>query len=602
MLNVRQDRPLPRLAWPGATRNASNVVLIRLLRAYLRPYRRTVWLVVWLQLVQTLATLYLPSLNADIIDNGVVKGDTGYIIHLGGMMLAVTLVQIVCSVGGVYLGARTAMSVGRDVRAAVFHRVHDFSAREVGHFGTPSLITRTTNDVQQVQMLALLTFTLMVSAPIMCVGGILMALNQDVPLSSLLLVVVPLLGVIVAVIISRMRPLFRQVQTRVDGINRVLREQITGVRVIRAFVRDRREQERFATANTELYDVSIGVGRLMALMFPSVMLVMNVSSVAVVWFGGHRIESGGMQVGSLTAFLSYLMQILMSVMMATFMFVLVPRAEVCAERIEEVLDTESSVVPPSDPVPAAGLRGLVELRDVEFRYPGAEEPVLRGIDLVARPGETTAIIGSTGAGKTTLLNLVPRLSDATGGTVFVDGVDVRSLDPAVLSGAVGLVPQKPYLFSGTIASNLRYGRADATDEELWHALDIAQAREFVAEMADGLDAPIAQGGTNVSGGQRQRLAIARALVRRPEIYLFDDSFSALDYSTDAALRAALIRETAEATVVIVAQRVSTIRHADHIVVLDDGQVVATGTHGELMTESEIYREIVLSQLTEQEAA
>jgi ATP-binding cassette subfamily B multidrug efflux pump len=602
MLNVCQDRPPPRLAWPGATRNASNVVLIRLLRAYLRPYRRTVWLVVWLQLVQTLATLYLPSLNADIIDNGVVKGDTGYIIHLGGMMLAVTLVQIVCSVGGVYLGARTAMSVGRDVRAAVFHRVHDFSAREVGRFGTPSLITRTTNDVQQVQMLALLTFTLMVSAPIMCVGGILMALDQDVPLSSLLLVVVPLLGVIVAVIISRMRPLFRQVQTRVDGINRVLREQITGVRVIRAFVRDRREQERFATANTELYDVSIGVGRLMALMFPSVMLVMNVSSVAVVWFGGHRIESGGMQVGSLTAFLSYLMQILMSVMMATFMFVLVPRAEVCAERIEEVLDTESSVVPPSDPVPAAGLRGLVELRDVEFRYPGAEQPVLRGIDLVARPGETTAIIGSTGAGKTTLLNLVPRLFDATGGTVLVDGVDVRSLDPAVLSGAVGLVPQKPYLFSGTVASNLRYGRADATDEELWHALDIAQAREFVAEMADGLDAPIAQGGTNVSGGQRQRLAIARALVRRPEIYLFDDSFSALDYSTDAALRAALIRETAEATVVIVAQRVSTIRHADHIVVLDDGQVVATGTHDALMNESEIYREIVLSQLTEQEAA
>jgi ATP-binding cassette subfamily B multidrug efflux pump len=602
MLNVCQDRPPPRLAWPGATRNASNVVLIRLLRANLRPYRRTVWLVVWLQLVQTLATLYLPSLNADIIDNGVVKGDTGYIIHLGGMMLAVTLVQIVCSVGGVYLGARTAMSVGRDVRAAVFHRVHDFSAREVGHFGTPSLITRTTNDVQQVQMLALLTFTLMVSAPIMCVGGILMALNQDVPLSSLLLVVVPLLGVIVAVIISRMRPLFRQVQTRVDGINRVLREQITGVRVIRAFVRDRREQERFATANTELYDVSIGVGRLMALMFPSVMLVMNVSSVAVVWFGGHLIESGGMQVGSLTAFLSYLMQILMSVMMATFMFVMVPRAEVCAERIEEVLDTESSVVPPSEPVPTAGLRGLVELRNVEFRYPGAEEPVLRGIDLVARPGETTAIIGSTGAGKTTLLNLVPRLFDATGGTVLVDGVDVRSLDPAVLSGAVGLVPQKPYLFSGTIASNLRYGRADATDEELWHALDIAQAREFVAEMADGLDAPIAQGGTNVSGGQRQRLAIARALVRRPEIYLFDDSFSALDYSTDAALRAALIRETAEATVVIVAQRVSTIRHADHIVVLDDGQVVATGTHDELMNESEIYREIVLSQLTEQEAA
>jgi ATP-binding cassette subfamily B multidrug efflux pump len=602
MLNVREDRPLPRLAWPGATRNASTGVLIRLLRAYLRPYRRTVWVVVWLQLVQTLATLYLPSLNADIIDNGVVKGDTSHIMRVGGVMLAITLVQIVCSVGGVYFGARTAMSVGRDVRAAVFHRVQDFSAREVGQFGTPSLITRTTNDVQQVQMLALLTFTLMVSAPIMCVGGILLALDQDVPLSSLLLVVVPLLGVIVTLIISRMRPLFRQMQTRVDGINRVLREQITGVRVIRAFVRDRREQQRFERSNTELYDVSIGIGRLMALMFPSVMLVMNVSSVAVVWFGGHRIESGGMQIGSLTAFLSYLMQILMSVMMATFMFVMVPRAEVCAERIAEVLDTESSVVPPADPAPASGLRGHVELRDVVFRYPGAEEPVLRGIDLVARPGETTAIIGSTGAGKTTLLNLVPRLFDATGGTVLVDGVDVRSLDPAVLSGAVGLVPQKPYLFSGTIASNLRYGRADATDEELWRALDIAQAREFVSELPDGLDAPIAQGGTNVSGGQRQRLAIARALVRRPEIYLFDDSFSALDYSTDAALRAALVRETAEATVVIVAQRVSTIRHADHIVVLDDGQVVATGTHDELMGESEIYREIVLSQLTEQEAA
>jgi ATP-binding cassette subfamily B multidrug efflux pump len=577
-------------------------VLIRLLRTYLRPYRRPIQLVVLLQLGQTLATLYLPTLNADIIDNGVVKGDTGYIMHAGGLMVAVTLAQILCALGAVYFGARTAMALGRDVRSAIFHRVQDFSAREVGRFGTPSLVTRTTNDVQQVQMLTLMTFTLMVSAPIMCVGGILLALNQDVPLSSLLLIVVPVLAVIVALIISRMRPLFRSMQERIDRINRVLREQITGVRVIRAFVRDHQEQRRFAGANTELMDVSLGVGRLMALMFPAVMLVMNTSSVAVLWFGGHRIDSGAMQIGALTAFLSYLLQILMAVMMATFMFVMVPRAEVCAERIEEVLDTESSVVPPVDPLPHPITRGELELRDVEFRYPGAEEPVLRGVNLLAGPGETTAVIGSTGSGKTTLLNLIPRLFDATGGCVLVDGVDVRRLDPTALSDAVGLVPQKPYLFSGTVASNLRYGRPDATDEELWHALEIAQARDFVERMSGGLDATIGQGGANVSGGQRQRLAIARALVRRPEIYLFDDSFSALDYATDAALRAALVRETIDATVVIVAQRVSTIRRADRIVVLDEGRVVGTGTHNELMDTNETYREIVLSQLTEQEAA
>jgi ATP-binding cassette subfamily B multidrug efflux pump len=576
-------------------------VLIRVLRDYLRPYRRPLALVVLLQLVQTLATLYLPTLNADIIDNGVITGNTGYILHTGGVMLAVALVQIVCAIGAVYFGARTAMSLGRDLRQAVFSRVMAFSAREVGRFGTPSLITRTTNDVQQVQMLALLTFTLMVSAPIMCVGGILLALNQDVELSSLLLVAVPLLAIIVTLIISRMRPLFRLMQERIDGINSVLREQITGVRVVRAFVREGHERDRFATASNELLGVSLGTGRLMALMFPSVMLVLNLSSVAVLWFGGHLVASGSMQIGSLTAFLTYLLQILMSVMMATFMFMLVPRAEVCAERIVEVLDTEPDIVHAASPV-QLDVHGLLELREVEFRFPGAQDPVLCDISLTARPGEITAIIGGTGSGKTTLLNLIPRLMDVTGGSVLVDGVDVREMAPETLSDAVGFVPQKPYLFSGTVASNLRYGKPDATDAELWRALEIAQARGFVEQMRGGLDAPIAQGGTSVSGGQRQRLAIARALVHRPEIYLFDDSFSALDYATDAALRAALASETANATVVIVAQRVSTIRHADQIVVLDAGRVVATGTHDELMSSSETYREIVLSQLTEQEAA
>ncbi|MFD2082365.1 ATP-binding cassette, subfamily B [Actinopolymorpha cephalotaxi] len=577
-------------------------MLIRLLRAHLRPYTRPIALVVVLQLVQTLATLYLPSLNADIIDNGVVKGDTGYIMSTGGIMLAVTLVQILCAAAAVYFGARTAMALGRDVRAAIFDRVQQFSVREVGQFGAPSLITRTTNDVQQVQMLVLMTLTLMVSAPIMCVGGVLMALNQDVPLSALLLVVVPVLILAVSMIIRRMHPLFRSMQERIDTVNRVMREQITGIRVIRAFVRDRHEQARFAVANNSLMDVSLGVGRLMAFMFPIVMVVMNLSSVAVMWFGAHRIDSGSMQIGALTAFLSYLMQILMSVMMATFMFVMVPRASVCAERISEVLDTETSVRPAASPVRRLHGHGQLDLRGVDFRYPGAEALVLAGVDVTARPGQTTAIIGSTGAGKTTLLNLVPRLFDADGGQVLVDGVDVRELDPALLSRTVGLVPQKPYLFSGTVASNLRYGNPDATDEDLWNALDIAQARDFVEAMEGQLEAPIGQGGSNVSGGQRQRLAIARLLVARPEVYLFDDSFSALDYATDAALRAALHREIGDATIVIVAQRVSTIRDADRIVVLDEGRVVGIGTHTELMDGNQTYREIVLSQLTEQEAA
>lgn len=577
-------------------------MLLRLIRTSIRPYRRDVLFVVLLQFVQTLAALYLPALNADIIDNGVVTGDTGYILRLGGLMLAVTVVQIMCAIGAVYFGARTAMAMGRDIRQSVFGRVHDFSAQEVGHFGTPSLITRNTNDVQQVQMLALMAFTLMVMAPIMGIGGIIMALNQDVKLSALLLVAVPVLGVIVALIITRMRPLFRQMQARIDDINRVLREQISGVRVIRAFVRDPQERVRFARSNSDLFTVALGTGRLMAFMFPSVMLVMNFSSIGVLWFGGHLIGSGSMQVGALTAFLTYLMQILMSVMMATFMFVMVPRAEVCAERIVEVLRTEPAVRAPARPVSVAAARGTVEVRGVEFRYPGAQQPVLQDVSLTALPGRVTAIVGGTGSGKTTLLSMIPRLYDASGGAVLVNDADVRDIAPPDLAALIGLVPQRPYLFAGTVATNLRFGNPDATERQMWHALGIAQAREFVEEMRGGLDAPISQGGTNVSGGQRQRLAIARAIIHQPDIYLFDDSFSALDYATDAALRAALARETAGATVLIVAQRVATIRHADTIIVLDAGRVVGSGRHEELMSSSQTYREIVLSQMTEREAA
>jgi len=577
-------------------------MLLRLLRDYLRPYRPQVVAVLLLQLAQTIATLYLPSLNADIIDKGVAVGDTGYIMRIGGLMLGVSLLQVACSIAAVYFGAKVAMAFGRDLREGLFTRVQDFSAREMGQFGAPSLITRTTNDVQQVQMVALLSFTIMLMAPIMLVGGVVLALQEDVALSGLLLVVVPVLGVVVGLIVSRMVPYFRTMQKRIDAINRVMREQITGLRVIRAFVRERREAGRFAEANDALFDTSLRVGRLMSLMFPTVMLIMNITSVGVLWFGAGRIEAGDMQIGALTAFLSYIMYILMAVMMSTMMFVMVPRAVVSSERITAVLDTESSVVPAAEPVRLERPQGRLELRGVEFRYPGAERAVLHGVDLVAEPGQTTAVIGSTGSGKTTLVNLVPRLFDATAGTVRVDGVDVRDLAPDDLWSMVGLVPQRPYLFSGTVASNLRYGNPDATDDELWHALEVAQARDFVAEMPGGLDAPIAQGGTNVSGGQRQRLAIARALVRRPAIYLFDDSFSALDFATDAALRAALVPETRRSAVVVVAQRVATIRDADRIVVLDEGAVVGTGTHAELMASCTTYQEIVLSQLSVEEAA
>ena len=578
------------------------MTLLRLLQTFLRPYRRWLSGVLGLQFVATLAALYLPSLNADIIDSGVARGDTGYITRAGLVMLAVTLVQIAATVVAVYFGARSAMGFGRDVRAAVFRRVGSFSSREVARFGAPSLITRTTNDVQQVQMLVLLSCTLMVTAPIMMVGGIFMALREDVGLSWLLVVSVPALFVSLGVVISQMLPSYRVMQVRIDAVNKTLREQITGIRVVRAFVREPFETRRFEAANRELTDVSLRVGRWMAVMFPLVFLILNVSSVAVLWFGAQRVDAGLMQVGSMTAFLAYLIQILIAVMMATFMLVLVPRATVCADRIVEVLDTESSVVPPMEPVTELRERATLRFLGVEYSYPGASTPVLRGITFAARPGQTTAIIGSTGAGKSTLLNLIPRLFDVTGGEVSVDGVDVRQLDPDLLWSKIGLVPQQGYLFSGTIASNLRYGRPDATEAEMWAALETAQARDFVEDMLDGLEAPIAQGGTNVSGGQRQRLAIARALISNPEIYLFDDSFSALDLTTDVRLRHALRPITREATVIVVAQRVSTIVDADQIIVLDDGVVVGLGRHEELLGGCETYQQIVESQLSAEELA
>ncbi|MET0865407.1 MAG: ABC transporter ATP-binding protein [Nakamurella sp.] len=577
-------------------------MLIPLLRKYLRPYRGALAMVVVFQTIQTIASLYLPALNADIIDQGVAKGDTSYIISTGGMMLMITVLQIVCTIIAVYFGARTAMGFGRDVRAALFHQVGSFSDREVAKFGAPTLITRNTNDVQQVQILVLMTCTLLVAAPIMCVGGIYMALRTDLGLAWLLLVSVPVLVVAIGLIVTRMIPQFRKMQTRIDAVNRILREQIAGVRVVRAFVREPLETKRFASANDELTDTAVRAGRLMALMFPTVMLVLNASSVAVLWFGAHRVNDGDIEIGALIAFLNYLMQILFSVMMATFMAVMVPRAAVSADRITEVLNTESSVVPPAKPVSPTSRTGEVRLDSVEFTYPGASAPVLRDISLRARPGTTTAIIGSTGAGKTTLLSLIPRLFDATGGAVSVDDVNVRDFDPEELWDRIGLVPQKPFLFTGTVASNLRYGNPDATDEDLWTALSIAQARDFVAAMPDGLESSISQGGSNVSGGQRQRLAIARALVAQPNIYLFDDSFSALDLATDARLRAALRPVTRDKTVIIVAQRVSTIADADQIVVLEDGLVVGIGTHAELLETCPTFIEIVESQLAAEVSA
>ena len=577
-------------------------MLIRLLRTYLARYRRPITGLLILSLAGTMAALLLPSLNAAIIDEGVAKGDTAFIWRTGGMMLAVTLVQVGCSIWATYLGAKTAMSFGRDVRGALFERVLSFSSRELNHFGAPSLITRNTNDVQQVQMLVLLSCTMFVAAPITTIGGIIMALRTDVGLSWLVAVAMPVLAFSIFLVIRKMGPLFRLIQTRIDTVNRVLREQITGIRVVRAFVREPYETARFARANTELTDTTISVGRYVATIFPIVMFILNVSSVAVLWFGARRIDAGDMQIGALTAFLTYLIQILMSVMMATFLLIIAPRAAVCAERIQEVLTTESSVLPPARPVTELPPTGVVAFQDTEFTYPGAESPVLRKISFTAEPGETTAIIGSTGAGKTTLISLIPRLFDATGGSVKVDGVEVRDCDPEMLWSRIGLVPQKAFLFTGTVASNLRYGNPDATYEELWHALRVAQAEDFVREMSGQLEAPISQGGTNVSGGQRQRLAIARALVKRPRIFVFDDSFSALDVATDARLRGALQRETAEAAVIIVGQRVATIADADKILVMEHGEIVGSGTHEELLVHCPTYAEIVDSQLSAAEAA
>jgi ATP-binding cassette subfamily B protein len=577
-------------------------MLITTLRTFLAPYRTLLLGVLLLSLVGTMASLYLPSLNAAIIDKGVAKGDVDFIWHAGTIMLAVSVLQGVCSIASVYFGAKAAMAFGRDLRAAIFGRVLSFSGRELNAFGAPSLITRNTNDVQQVQMLVLMSCTMLVSAPITMVGGIIMAIREDAGLSWLLVAAVPALIVSIGVLIVRMRPLFQLMQGRIDTVNRVLREQITGIRVVRAFCREPEEQQRFSRANADVTETATSLGVLMATIFPLIMFLMNGFSVAVLWFGAERIASGHMQVGQLTAFLAYMIQILTSVMMGTFLLMLAPRAAVCAGRIQEVLRTDPSVVPPERPVMRNGDAASVEFKDASFAYPGAEHAVLEDIAFSAHPGQTTAIIGSTGAGKTTLVSLIPRLLDVTGGKVAIGGIDVRDFDPDTLGAKIGMVPQKAYLFSGTIASNLRYGKPDATEEEMWHALEVAQAADFVRAMPDGLEAQIAQGGSNVSGGQRQRLAIARALVRRPDIYVFDDAFSALDVATDARLRTALKPETCDAVVIIVGQRIATIADADRILVLEDGRIVGDGTHDSLLASSPTYREIVESQLSVEEAA
>ncbi len=577
-------------------------MLLTLIRRYSKPYTPYIVAVIVFQLASTIAALYLPSLNAQIIDEGVSRGDTDFIWRTGAVMLLVAIVQVGTAIAGVYYGSKTAMAVGRDLRRGVFRKVTSFSAKDVNTFGAPTLITRGTNDVQQVQMLVLMGLNFMVATPIMCIGGIIMALREDLNLSWLVWVSVPVLILVVGYLVVRLMPLFRAMQKKIDRINAVLREQIIGIRVVRAFVREPYETDRFGVANKDLTDVSLKIGALFVLMFPAIGMILHLSTAAVLWFGGQRVDSGEMQVGALTAFLQYLLQILIAVMMGTFMAMMIPRASVCADRIGEVLDVEPSIHDPERPETPATLAGVVEYRNVTFAYPGAESPVLSNISFTAKPGETVAIIGSTGAGKTSLLSLLPRLYDIAEGEVLLDGVSVANLDRAEITKRVALVPQRPYLFSGTIEHNLRFGKTEATDQELWDALQVAQGEDFVREKKNGLNARISQGGTNVSGGQRQRLCIARALVTKPKVYLFDDSFSALDVATDARLRAALKRTTADATVIIVAQRISTITEADQILVLDNGRIVDRGTHEELLETSPTYQEIVESQLSVEEMA
>ena len=553
-------------------------------------------------LVQAFASLYLPNLNADLINNGVAKGNVGYIWHIGEIMLASSALVMGASIWLAFLAAKVSMAFGRDLRTAVFTAVEGFSARELNKFGAPSLITRNTNDVQQVQLVLFMGFTMMIGAPITGLGAILMAVRSNAHLSLLLLVVLPIMAALIITLLRRIVPAFRDMQIKIDRINLVLREQVAGVRVIRAFVKTRQEEERFADSSRDLMATQLRVTRTFAIMFPSLSLILNLSSVAVIWFGAKLIDQNKLPIGNMTAFLTYIMLILSSVMMAVFMTLQIPRAAACAERIQEVLDTPSSVVDTKNPQTPAVRAGVVEFKGVEFRYPGAENPILTGVSFTAKPGQFTAIIGSTGSGKTTLLNLIPRFIDVTNGSILLDGIDVREQSLESIWSEIGLVPQRSFLFGGTIADNLRYGRETATEEEMWRALEIAQAKDFVSKNSEGLQARVAQGGTNFSGGQRQRLSIARALVKKPQILLFDDSFSALDYTTDSKLRAALHTEVGHTTMIVVAQRVSTILQADQIIVLDQGHVVGIGTHADLMKSCATYQEIVLSQLSPEEAA